>query len=305
MAETPKVYVICDQNCKFEGMTKEQILTAITQAVENGTIGDVDTGFVQTVKTINGIGLKFFVGTQAQYMELTEEDKANLYAIITDDTTLAGLQKFIDAIMDGSFVIQRAETASGAPSYVNEEVKTFTFGNKNGFGLNDAYAQGFFMLWSIPTENDGNYYCCLVPTLKGKQNLGYSELPFNTVYTDRLQLTMDEGWVERNIGSNYVALPEKGLYLVDVKVQTTEVTFKASTVVYFAGAETVSMLNTDFPYPRRTDFRIDLFRLCIEGDGKAMVQRASGFHGNDGNAEFSEYNTLAASELYIRAKRIG
>ena len=84
---TPTVYVICDQNCKFEGMTKEQILTAIAQAVESGEIKDVDAGFIQTVKTINGVPLRFFVGEQSAYDALTEEEKNGLFAIITNDTT--------------------------------------------------------------------------------------------------------------------------------------------------------------------------------------------------------------------------
>lgn len=96
MAATPKVYVICDQNCKFEGMTKEQILTAIAQAVETGTIGDLDTGFITTIKTINGTPLKFFVGEQATYDALTDEEKTNLFAIITNDTTKAGLLQDIE-----------------------------------------------------------------------------------------------------------------------------------------------------------------------------------------------------------------
>lgn len=95
MANTPTVYVICDANCKFEGMTKEQIYAAILQAVNEGTIGDIDSGFVQTIKTINGIGLKFFLGTQAEYEALTDEEKENLFAIITNDTTKEGIIKAI------------------------------------------------------------------------------------------------------------------------------------------------------------------------------------------------------------------
>lgn len=86
MADTPKVYVMCDANCKWEGMTKEQILTAITQAVNDGEITDLDTGFITTVKTINGTPLKFFVGEQHEYEALTEDQKENLFALITNDT---------------------------------------------------------------------------------------------------------------------------------------------------------------------------------------------------------------------------
>lgn len=98
MATTPKVYVICDQNCKFEGMTKEQILTAIRQAVNEGTIGNIDAGFVQTVKTINGVALKFFVGEQSAYDALSDDDKKDLFAIITNDTAKDEILEAIEAL---------------------------------------------------------------------------------------------------------------------------------------------------------------------------------------------------------------
>lgn len=91
MANTPKVFVLCENNCKYESMTKEQIYTAIIQALENGTVTDVDAGFVQTIKTINNIPLKFFVGTQRAYDALSDAEKENLFAIISDDDSKANL----------------------------------------------------------------------------------------------------------------------------------------------------------------------------------------------------------------------
>lgn len=99
MADTPKVYVICDQNCKFESMTKEQILTAIMQAINSGTIENIDSGFIQTIKTINNVPLKFFVGSQTDYNVLSATDKENLFAIITDDTTKEDLTKTINELI--------------------------------------------------------------------------------------------------------------------------------------------------------------------------------------------------------------
>lgn len=92
-----KYYVICDAGCKFESMTREQILAAITQAMNEGTVGDIDTGFVTTIKTISGTPLRFFVGTHAEYEALSEADRENLFAIITNDTTKDGiLQKLAE-----------------------------------------------------------------------------------------------------------------------------------------------------------------------------------------------------------------
>lgn len=84
-----KKYCYCENNCKYETLDKEEIYAAITQAVNEGTIGDCDTGFVSTIKTINGQPLRFFVGTQAEYDALS--DKNNLFAIITNDTTKEGI----------------------------------------------------------------------------------------------------------------------------------------------------------------------------------------------------------------------
>jgi hypothetical protein len=103
-------------------MTKEQILTAITQAVNEGHIGNVDTGFVKTIKTINGAPLQFFVGTQAQYDALTPEQKQNLFAIITNDTTKEGINnalktlrtdfdEFKSGILNGNVGVPKAENA--------------------------------------------------------------------------------------------------------------------------------------------------------------------------------------------------
>ena len=53
-----------------------------------GKVGNLETnggGSAQEITTINGKPLKFFVGQQAEFDALTEEQKENAYAIITDD----------------------------------------------------------------------------------------------------------------------------------------------------------------------------------------------------------------------------
>lgn len=107
MSNERKYYVLCSSNCKFESMTKEQILAAIAQAVETGEIQDVDTGFVTTIKEQNnGKGLKFWVGTQAEYNAL-ETKATNCFYIITDDTysddinaAVEEMKKEVEALSD-------------------------------------------------------------------------------------------------------------------------------------------------------------------------------------------------------------
>lgn len=100
MAEGRKYYVICEDNCRFESMTKEEILTAITEAVEQGEIHDVDTGFITKIKEQNaGRELKFWVGTQAQYNAISEPEENVMY-LITDPQADAEMQAQIDELRE-------------------------------------------------------------------------------------------------------------------------------------------------------------------------------------------------------------
>jgi hypothetical protein len=87
MSDEKKYYCYCDSNCKYETMTREQILAAIAQAVETGSVGNCDTGFITKLKEQNGgNGVTLWVGTQAQYNAIATKAQNCLY-IITDDTT--------------------------------------------------------------------------------------------------------------------------------------------------------------------------------------------------------------------------
>lgn len=84
--------------------------------VRNGSRGA--TGYVGSIETIDGKPLKFFVGTKAQYDALTDSQKVNLFAIITDDTSKEGIESAIrqlstnyDALLNGNSVVEQARTA--------------------------------------------------------------------------------------------------------------------------------------------------------------------------------------------------
>lgn len=115
-------YVRGESNSNFESMTKEEILAAIVQAIEGGTIGDVDTGFVTTIKEQNnGIGLKFWVGTTAEYEALVTKETNVLY-IKTDDTTADDLNAAITALQTSSSsqAEQIGENTSAIAEHENE-----------------------------------------------------------------------------------------------------------------------------------------------------------------------------------------
>ncbi len=95
MGDVRKYYVMCDNKCLFEGMSKEQILTAIEQAVSTGEIQDIDTGFVTRIKEQNkGTALTFWVGTTAQYNAI-EQKAENCFYIVTDDNRIDDIDEAI------------------------------------------------------------------------------------------------------------------------------------------------------------------------------------------------------------------
>lgn len=117
-----KYYCFCGSNCKYETMTKEQILAAITQAVETGSVGDCDTGFVTKLKEQNaGNYVTFWVGTQAQYNAI-ETKATNCLYILTDDTTKEDFEKFADDIRRTAD--EAISTANTARSTANEAANT-------------------------------------------------------------------------------------------------------------------------------------------------------------------------------------
>lgn len=94
--DSGKYYVLSAGNNLYESMTKEQILSAIAQAVEGHTISDVDTGFVEKIKEQNAkSNLKFWVGTTAQYNALPEKE-SGCYYILTDDTTFDDMESAVN-----------------------------------------------------------------------------------------------------------------------------------------------------------------------------------------------------------------
>ncbi len=94
-------YVLCENNCKFPAMTKEQTLAAIEQAVNNGTIENVDAGFITRIKEQNNNNaLLFWVGTYAEYNAIAEKVN-NCFYIITDDDDFEQTMTEINQNFDG------------------------------------------------------------------------------------------------------------------------------------------------------------------------------------------------------------
>lgn len=117
MADGRTYYVLCGDNCKFESMTKEQIIAAIAEATGN-TVTDVDSAFITKIKEQNaGTAVKIWIGTQAEYNALvaTSSISPDTLYCTSDGNKLSelqneinALQNQVDEIIDGDIVCGRA-----------------------------------------------------------------------------------------------------------------------------------------------------------------------------------------------------
>lgn len=92
-----KVYVLDDGANKYEAMTREQITAAIIEAVNEGTISDIDAGFITKVLEKNKQKvMSFWVGTQAEFHALESKDPDTLY-LFSDDPLISDINNAINA----------------------------------------------------------------------------------------------------------------------------------------------------------------------------------------------------------------
>lgn len=132
-------WVMCDDNCRFPAMTKEQILAAIAEATGNAVSG-VDNAFITKIREMNAsANLKFWVGTMAQFNALAEKDENTLYIFSDDDT---------------------AEVFEQSISQLREDIDTFYAATAKKFTapLRNSVAQltdgaGYYLIYSKITNS--------------------------------------------------------------------------------------------------------------------------------------------------------
>ena len=111
---TPTVYVIGNTNCKYEGMTKEQIIVAIAEATGNTPTG-IDDAFITKIKEQNANGtVKLWIGTTAQFNAITEKADDTLYLLTDDDSADSWDQiaETLDEILNGTRSVVKATQAA-------------------------------------------------------------------------------------------------------------------------------------------------------------------------------------------------
>lgn len=126
-------------------MTTEQILAAIQKAVTTGVVTDEFTAFIEMIREQNkGIGLKFWLGTTAQFTALEKTDADTVY-FLTDSTSLASLDAaFVELktqLGDGSFEVKKATEADNVKSKINDKNISEIFEN-DGLTVKNATAAG-------------------------------------------------------------------------------------------------------------------------------------------------------------------
>lgn len=100
-------YCVCDDDCRYETMTKEQILTAIEEALEQGHVSDPDGAVFSKIKeTRANEAVQIWVGTEAEYNAISpahtvEKSVVRVGAdgvlyLCSDDTSLSDLENHID-----------------------------------------------------------------------------------------------------------------------------------------------------------------------------------------------------------------
>ena len=155
MSDLPRIYGTCDAGCRWEVPHKSEM-----NLLRN------------TILTINGTELKFFVGEKAEYEALSEEEKQGLFAIITDDTTKEEINAKLNSLIslfdigtptNGSAVYSTlAQTGLVSASCTTEEMfqkmpheSNIAFMN-GAVTLTDApFTGGYFVFWKGWSENTG------------------------------------------------------------------------------------------------------------------------------------------------------
>lgn len=101
-----------------DGMTREEVITAIQQIIETGEVQDLDSGFVTTLKEQNnGIGFKVWLGTTAEYDALVNAElvEANTLYIRTDDTSAADVRAALEDSGWKTLTISGTGFTAGSP----------------------------------------------------------------------------------------------------------------------------------------------------------------------------------------------
>lgn len=117
------VYALDSGGNRIATFSAEQILEAINAAITTGEIPSELTAFIDAIKEQNkGKSLKFWLGTQAEFLALENTEEDIIY-FINDSTNLKELSDALDQLKEqlqsGAFVVEKANDAGNVTTNIN------------------------------------------------------------------------------------------------------------------------------------------------------------------------------------------
>lgn len=125
------VYALDSGGNRIATFSAEQILEAINAAITTGEIPSELTAFIDAIKEQNkGKSLKFWLGTQAEFLALENTEEDIIY-FINDSTNLKDLSDALDQLKEqlqsGDFVVETANNADNVTTNINDKAISSIF----------------------------------------------------------------------------------------------------------------------------------------------------------------------------------
>lgn len=196
-------YVIRDDNCMTEGMTKEQIYTAIASATGN-TPTDVDSAFISKIKELRASNtVQIWTGTEAQFNALLPTPSVHksvirigtngvLY-ICTDDTTIGNVPSHAETHkVGGSDALKASDIGAqtARQTFTNKTVATASwlsnstyadFPYRASVACSGVTASMFAEVVFSPADAMSSNYAPVCQTYSGGVYLYAKEIPSDTL----------------------------------------------------------------------------------------------------------------------------
>lgn len=139
-----KYYVFCEDNCKFESMTKEEIIAAIAEATGN-TPTNIDDAFITKLKELNrGAGIKFWIGTQAEYNAI-ENPEANVLYIFTDSSEWDDIERLARETAQAVVDDKMDKNATSDLNMNGMSITNVAFPTSDNDAATKSYVEGNFL----------------------------------------------------------------------------------------------------------------------------------------------------------------
>lgn len=160
--EQDQVYALDAGGNKIATLTTAQILEAIAEAIETGQVPSELKAFIDAIQEQNkGNSLKFWLGTQAEFLAL-ESTSDDIIYFINDSTNLRDLSNALaqleEKLESGDFVVEKANNATNADT-AKQAIEFAGRWIYNGTGLSiDVNGETAVYDWSENLSLKEGYY---------------------------------------------------------------------------------------------------------------------------------------------------